>query len=85
MKNQSLKQNYLRTLRLFRIWGTSFSVCEFRELQDTDGEFIVEGFIGGRKNPFVENRAIFILGDESLETCDEKDNDTCPHTLGCLL
>ena len=39
--------------------GTSFSVCEFRELQDTDGEFIVEGFIGGRRNPFVENRAIF--------------------------
>lgn len=58
--------------------GTSFSVCEFRELQHTDGEFIVEGFIGGRKNPFVENRAIFILGDESLETCDEKDDDNCP-------
>ncbi len=39
---------------------------------------VVEGFIGGRKKPFTENSAVFILGDHSLETCDEKDDDNCP-------
>ena len=58
--------------------GASISVCEFRDTNDTTKDYIVEGFIGGRKNPFAENRAIFILGDNTLETCDEKSNDSCP-------
>ena len=58
--------------------GASISVCEFRETNDTTKDYIVEGFIGGRKNPFAENRAIFILGDNTLETCDEKSDDSCP-------
>ena len=45
--------------------GASISVCEFRETNDTTKDYIVEGFIGGRKNPFAENRAIFILGDNT--------------------
>ena len=58
--------------------GASISVCEFRETNNTTKDYIVEGFIGGRKNPFAENRAIFILGDNTLETCDEKSDDSCP-------
>ena len=58
--------------------GASISVCEFRDTNDTTKDYTVEGFIGGRKNPFAENRAIFILGDNTLETCDEKSNDSCP-------
>ncbi|MAL85117.1 MAG: hypothetical protein CMI23_01995 [Opitutae bacterium] len=58
--------------------GASISVCEFRDTNDTTKDYIVEGFIGGRKNPFAENRAIFILGDNTLETCDEKSVDSCP-------
>jgi hypothetical protein len=30
------------------------------------------------KNPFTANRAVFVLGDDSLETCDEIPGDNCP-------
>ena len=56
----------------------ALSVIEVRTNNSTDKELIVEGFIGGRKRPFTKNSAIFILGDHSLVTCDEKDNDNCP-------
>ena len=52
--------------------------ANFATQNDTTKDYIVEGFIGGRKNPFAENRAIFILGDNILETCDEKSDDSCP-------
>ena len=51
--------------------GEAFSVKEIRERVPSGQEFIVEGFIGGRKKPFTQNSAVFILGDHSLETCDE--------------
>ena len=54
--------------------GASISVCEFRETNNTTKDYIVEGFIGGRKNPFAENRAIFILGDNTLETPSYMEN-----------
>ena len=56
----------------------ALSVIEVRTNNSTDKEVVVEGFIGGRKRPFTKNSAIFILGDHSLETCDEKINDSCP-------
>tara|TARA_B100001248_G_scaffold262566_1_gene259463 strand:- start:3269 stop:3808 length:540 start_codon:yes stop_codon:yes gene_type:complete len=56
----------------------ALSVIEVRTNNSTDKEVVVEGFIGGRKRPFTKNSAIFILGDHSLVTCDEKDNDNCP-------
>ena len=58
--------------------GEALSVIEVRTYNSTDKELVVEGFIGGRKRPFTKNSAIFILGDHSLETCDEKDDDNCP-------
>ena len=48
--------------------GEAFSVKEIRERNPSDQEFIVEGFIGGRKKPFTQNSAVLILGDHSLET-----------------
>ena len=56
----------------------ALSVIDVRTYNSTDKELVVEGFIGGRKRPFTKNSAMFILGDHSLETCDEKDNDNCP-------
>ena len=58
--------------------GEAFSVKEIRERVPSGQEFIVEGFIGGRKKPFTQNSAVLILGDHSLETCDEIPGDSCP-------
>ena len=58
--------------------GKALSVIEARKEQLENSEVIVEGFIGGRKEPFTEKRAVFILGDNSLETCDKKADDNCP-------
>ena len=32
----------------------------------------------GKKKTFTQNKAIFIVGDDSLETCDEIPGDSCP-------
>lgn len=39
---------------------------------------VVRGKIGGRKDPFVEGRAIFQLVDASLPTCADNPGDGCP-------
>ena len=39
---------------------------------------VVKAKIGGRAEPFVKNRAIFMVADRSLKTCDEIPGDTCP-------
>ena len=57
--------------------GDSLSVVEARKRADS-GIIIVNGFIGGRREPFAEGRASFILGDDSIKTCDEIDTDHCP-------
>jgi len=41
-------------------------------------EIVVRGRIGGRREPFVENRAIFQLVDSSLPTCADNPADSCP-------
>lgn len=58
--------------------GSALTVKEVRESNKTANEFVVEGFIGGRKKPFTEQRAVFILGDDSLQTCDRIPGDNCP-------
>ena len=57
--------------------GPSLSVSEARN-HSTSREIVVEGFIGGMKKPFSQSRAIFVLCDDSLETCDEIPEDPCP-------
>jgi hypothetical protein len=39
---------------------------------------IVRGRIGGRKEPFVEGRAVFTLVDLRLKTCADNADDACP-------
>ena len=58
--------------------GPALGVRELVDREKTTSEIIVEGFIGGRKKPFTQNKAIFIVGDDSLETCDEIPGDSCP-------
>ena len=58
--------------------GPALSVKQIKDHNGTSKYIVVKGFIGGRKRPFTENRAVFIIGDESLETCDERPGDNCP-------
>jgi len=58
--------------------GVSTGVNGAKDTNNTDKILVVEGFIGGMKNPFTANRAVFVLGDDSLETCDEIPGDNCP-------
>jgi len=58
--------------------GASMGVNGAKDTNNTDKILVVEGFIGGMKNPFTANRAVFVLGDDSLETCDEIPGDNCP-------
>ena len=58
--------------------GASLGVNGAKDTNYTDKILVVEGFIGGMKNPFTANRAVFVLGDDSLETCDEISGDSCP-------
>jgi|TARA_B100001964_G_C14258414_1_gene613756 hypothetical protein len=48
-----------------------------REQNEPGNTLILEGFVGGRENPFVDGRAIFVFGDDSLETCDNIPGDAC--------
>lgn len=57
--------------------GTSLGVNGAKDINNTDKILVVEGFIGGMKNPFTANRAVFVLGDDSLETCDEISGNSC--------
>jgi hypothetical protein len=42
------------------------------------GPVVVHGRIGGRAEPFVDERATFLLVDTSLPTCNERHGDGCP-------
>jgi len=59
-------------------WDPAISVQKAREIITTGKTLTVEGFIGGRKKPFTQSKAMFILGDDSLKTCDEIPGDSCP-------
>ncbi|MGD8450679.1 MAG: hypothetical protein PVJ57_02575 [Phycisphaerae bacterium] len=41
-------------------------------------ELTVRGRIGGRKDPFVQGSAMFLLVDRALPTCQEKHGNGCP-------
>lgn len=58
--------------------GEAITVKTAREQNEPGNILILEGFVGGREDPFVEGRAIFVLGDDSLETCDKVPGDECP-------
>ncbi len=39
---------------------------------------VMEAKIGGRGEPFLKNRAAFMVADTSLKSCNEIEGDTCP-------
>ncbi len=45
---------------------------------DAASEVVVRGRIGGRVDPFVKGRAMFMLADRSVPTCAEKHGHGCP-------
>lgn len=53
-------------------------VLEARKLKAGD-KVVVHGKVMGSKHPFVEGRALFIIGDpEKLKSCDVRPDDECP-------
>ena len=44
---------------------------------EPDSEVVVQGRIGGRADPFVAGRAVFLLTDVRLPTCAQREGDTC--------
>jgi len=55
----------------------SISVLEARSKNEPGKQMIVEGAICGMLEPFTSNRAMFILGDLSIKTCDKTPGDNC--------
>lgn len=51
--------------------GTPIGVTEARNTVQDGDQVVLRGWIGGRLDPFVENRAVMLLVDESLPLCDE--------------
>lgn len=58
--------------------GEAISVLEARKRNERDQLLVIQGFIGGMVEPFAQNRALFILGDESIKTCYKIPGDNCP-------
>lgn len=53
-------------------------MAEVKKSAAVGQDVIVSGRIGGRKDPFVTGRAMFLLADRSLPSCTEKHGDGCP-------
>jgi len=58
--------------------GEAISVLEARKRNDLGQLMVIQGFIGGMVEPFTQSRALFVLGDESIKTCDKIPGDHCP-------
>ena len=41
-------------------------------------EVVIRGRVGGRKDPFVEGRAVMTIADAKLKPCNENSMDACP-------
>ncbi|MCG3125188.1 MAG: hypothetical protein CHACPFDD_00003 [Phycisphaerae bacterium] len=54
------------------------NVLELKRDAKEGDSVVVRGRIAGGKEPFVDGRAIFTLGDFSLPTCADRPGDTCP-------
>ncbi len=53
-------------------------VGEVKQGPAATGDIVVRGRIGGRTDPFVAGRAVFMLADAALPTCAERHGDGCP-------
>lgn len=58
--------------------GTPVSIPDIRRTAQPGDTIVVEGKIMGVMTPFMENRAVFVLGDTgTLTSCDERPGDGC--------
>lgn len=53
-------------------------VAEVKKSAQAGQDVVVFGRIGGRKDPFVAGRAMFMLADAGIPSCREKHEDGCP-------
>jgi hypothetical protein len=53
-------------------------VAEVKKNAKKGDTVVIEAKIGGRAEPFVKNRAVFMIADRKLKSCDEIPGDTCP-------
>jgi hypothetical protein len=53
------------------------SVSTARKTAKKGDTVVIEAKVGGRAEPFVKNRAILMVADRSLRSCDQIPGDTC--------
>lgn len=53
-------------------------VAEVKKHAAVGDAVVLVGRIGGQLEPFVENRAMFLLADRSLPMCSDRGDDHCP-------
>ncbi|MEM1296377.1 MAG: hypothetical protein AAGH89_13500 [Verrucomicrobiota bacterium] len=58
--------------------GEAKSVIEARKDPTPGSEITLVGRVGGTLKPFTEEYALFVLADNTLETCDRIPDDECP-------
>ena len=59
--------------------GEPASISKARTQFKAGDNVLLQGLVMGTMHPFVEGRAVFVLGDEEVLTpCDERPDDGCP-------
>ncbi|UCF32965.1 MAG: hypothetical protein JSV78_11600 [Phycisphaerales bacterium] len=53
-------------------------VTDVKADKSATAEVVVHGRIGGRKEPFVDGAAMFMLADVNMRPCNELHGDRCP-------
>ncbi len=55
------------------------AIPELRRTARPGDDVVIEAKVMGTKHPFVDNRAVFVVGDEgTLTSCDLRHDDACP-------
>lgn len=68
----------LEAVALQQMPDEALSITEIRKDITPGKKITMKGKVMGRKDPFVEGRAILILGDPAIITsCDLREGDTC--------
>ena len=57
--------------------GDARPLFEAKSAAKQGDRVVFEARVGGRKAPFVENRAVFFVTDPSILSCDQLHGDTC--------
>jgi len=57
--------------------GAAASLLELKGKSKVGDSVLFEARVGGREDPFVEGRAIFVVADSALQSCDAIEGDGC--------